>query len=867
MKSLFVTLLLGVVVGRVNSCPNTQECRCDTNPSELPTLYCAREGLTDVPQFSHTTLAFKEVTLAGNPITALPENSFKTTSGEGLNTKILDLSDTDITSINVAAFSGLESSLEVLKLHVKAMNSFPTQAIKDLKNLKQIEFKGFDFAQLPQNALSGLTNLEIVSFDTCQLTTLNSADFTSQVNSLREVYLIHNQFTTVPTQALSTLNQLVTLDLSENQIHTIPTDAFATMNALQGLALSQNGLNTITSGAFNGVEDTLKTLSLSNNNEGIVEADLSPVSVLRNLESLDLSYNSIESIPNQFFRDMSKLKTFSANRNKITSLSSQSFQGLGASFNKLSLHDNLISSIDTNTFAGLSSLKVLDLDNNQILGSTLDSNTFSGLENTLEDLSLTETGFTDLQWPSIGGLSKLKLLKLNRNSILRVPDNTFINLGQLQSLNLQANQISVVKQTSFKGLQFTLEKIFLDSNSIRTVGECVFYKYVRLTEIYLDSNPLHCDCQLQWLNDFIYNNMVPQTLFWQCDTPSNHNGKFFRDVPKNELTCTTTPVNQVCEDYTITTPTTSPTINTSPTIGYPLYLNITEVTDQSMQANWQVSDVSSLNGWQVKATDIASGEVHFEQVFGVNVRDCLINNLLPDTLYYVCLIPIMAASPPTVNSLLTPSCSSERTMPKGSGILSPENRLQVILGSVFGLVVVIVIVIVIVLCYVRWRNSRNPPVFKDDDGVSNDGSFVPQVGYQSKRFSKPKAHMLVNMNGCTPQEMERRLEGFTPEERDRILRLFSTTGASTLSVLSTQSLRYSHEPYGTRPGYINPLQTSQSHGRLYSGEYDEIPADTYDEIPADTQEGQTNGAYNIPFENEERPKSTGDILGGASSYV
>ena len=859
-KLLFLFVLLLYVINSVTGqCPNQKECECQQSPSGSAILYCARSNLNSVPPFQSTTLQFDEVTLAGNTITVIPANAFKAPApnGPGLNTKMLDLSDNQITSIDPMAFAGLESTLEVLKLHVNSMASFPTAAIQRLTNLKQIELKGFNFAQLPPGALSALTNLEILSFDSCRLTALSSGDFTSQVNTLKEVYLIGNRFTSVPSAALSTLNKMTKLDLSQNAIQVIQSDAFSNMNQLQELILSQNGVNTINTNAFRGIQDTLKILALSNN-AGIVEADLTPVSTLNNLEQLDLSYNSMRSIPNQFFQQMSRLVTFNANNNQISSITSTSFQGLGSSFQTLNLHDNNINIIGPDTFANLNGLKNLNMDN-QLLSGTYSPNTFSGLENTLESLSLSTTGFTQLHWSSVGRLAKLTSLKLSKNSIQTVPGGTFVNLGLLQSLNLQSNAISKLKQTSFKGLQFTLEKIYLDNNDIETLDECVFHKFQKLEEIHLDGNPLNCDCQLTWLHDFIYARN-PHVIFWQCSKPQQHAGQFFKDVPRAELTCVTTPTNTVCEDYTITTTTVKSTSPSSTTPGsYPLFLNISHVTAASMKASWQLYNTSNIQKWQVKCTDIISGQVVYDSTFPVNVMECSITNLDPSTDYSICVIPVMAAGSITIGQ----TCTSQTTMAEGGGLLSPEKRLPLILGIVLGVVIILIIIGLVIFCYIRWRNNRDPPKFKDDEGVSNDGSFVPTVGYQSKRFSKPKAHMLINMNGSTPQ-----LDGFTPQERDRILQLFSTSGASTISMLSTQSQRYTGEPYGRtlppRPGYLNTSRSEECL-RHDSGEYNEIPADTYDEIPHDKviEEG---GHYNMP-NDEDRPKSTGNILGGASNYI
>ena len=166
-------------------CP-TKECSCDTEGQDL-ILYCRSERLSIVPEFADTSYVFYEVTLSDNEITSLQDNAFKTTSGAGLVTEILDMSENPITYISDQAFAGLETSLKVLKLHVSGMTSFPTVAIQRLTGLKELHLKGFVITTLPTGALAGLSQLQVLSMDSCGLSELSETDFTSQVT----IYNIH----------------------------------------------------------------------------------------------------------------------------------------------------------------------------------------------------------------------------------------------------------------------------------------------------------------------------------------------------------------------------------------------------------------------------------------------------------------------------------------------------------------------------------------------------------------------------------------------------------------------------------------------------------------------------------------------------
>ena len=158
LLTLLVTSLLTLFSLTTAQCP-TSECDCTDDEK----LNCRNKELTSVPRFDDTTWTFTEVTLAGNDITALGSNAFKTASGDGLRTTTLDVTDNRITSIDDAAFAGLEANLQVLKLDVNAMTSFPTVAISTLVNLQELYLKGFNIADIPDDALSPLTSLRVVA--------------------------------------------------------------------------------------------------------------------------------------------------------------------------------------------------------------------------------------------------------------------------------------------------------------------------------------------------------------------------------------------------------------------------------------------------------------------------------------------------------------------------------------------------------------------------------------------------------------------------------------------------------------------------------------------------------------------------------
>ena len=123
--TLFVTSL--VLVGPVwTQCPSS-ECECHSSGD----LLCRAKQLSSVPTWQNTDDQFGLVTLAQNNIASLQANAFRTPNGDALSMRELDLTNNRITSINDNTFAGLEDQLEVLKLDVDGMTSFPAAIIYD----------------------------------------------------------------------------------------------------------------------------------------------------------------------------------------------------------------------------------------------------------------------------------------------------------------------------------------------------------------------------------------------------------------------------------------------------------------------------------------------------------------------------------------------------------------------------------------------------------------------------------------------------------------------------------------------------------------------------------------------------------------
>ncbi|NXT70967.1 LRRC3 protein, partial [Chaetops frenatus] len=86
-------------------------------------------------------------------------------------------------------------------------------------------------------------------------------------------------------------------------------------------------------------------------------------------------------------------------------------------------------------------------------------------------------------------------LKLDSNSITRIPSNAFRHLSRLEEIDLSRNAIEKIDRAAFKGVAAGLRRLDLSGNRIRSVPkEALLALKAKLR---LANNPWHCECALQ----------------------------------------------------------------------------------------------------------------------------------------------------------------------------------------------------------------------------------------------------------------------------------------------------------------------------------------------------------------------------------
>ncbi|XP_007435975.1 vasorin isoform X2 [Python bivittatus] len=112
-----------------------------------------------------------------------------------------------------------------------------------------------------------------------------------------------------------------------------------------------------------------------------------------------------------------------------------------------------------------------------------------GLPPDTAHLYMFESGIRSLSEDSFAGLSTLQLLDLSQNLISSLPRNVFQPLPGLYNLDLSSNQLQEITNESFHGLHL-LERLYLDRNRIQVIHPAAFDSLENLLELKLQDNQL-----------------------------------------------------------------------------------------------------------------------------------------------------------------------------------------------------------------------------------------------------------------------------------------------------------------------------------------------------------------------------------------
>lgn len=293
--------------------------------------------------------------------------------------------------------------------------------------------------------------------------------------------------------SLPPLPRLRLLDLSHNRIAFLDNHwVFEHLELLTRLSLRGNNLRTLKHGSFSGLQ-SLDELDLTDNSIKTVE--LHAFGGLNHLNVLRLGYNDLYELKRKWLLSMTSLRELYLQGNHISVIEENTFDKI-TSLLHVDLSDNALWKVSENGFLGLEQVKVLNMSENAFVDiPTQELRRLSTLDILLLDgnrlSALAEGDFNEVN------VSSLSLSFMPQLSV--VHKGAFSNLSQLRTLQLHDNtKLIFIHPLAFSGVPL-LHRLLLHNNQLSTLSESIRDSLPALDELHLYHNPLHCDCNLFWL--------------------------------------------------------------------------------------------------------------------------------------------------------------------------------------------------------------------------------------------------------------------------------------------------------------------------------------------------------------------------------
>lgn len=260
---------------------------------------------------------------------------------------------------------------------------------------------------------------------------------------------------------LSFYIQLRTLDLSVNKINVLGSHNFEYQNNLVHLNISYNEIVSLGKDTFKG---------------------------LQGLKALDLSYNRISFINKTAFRDTVHLELLVLSFNNITYFEDPEIFSTLKSLRILKLDNNQVLDVPSNVLSNLphQSLHYLYLNENLI--DTVIENSFPFTLTNLHTLSLSSNNIFSINESSLDTLRTLHTLDLSNNNLSVIPTKQLSKLNALVNLDLSGNNFSNIDSIAFKSL-FSLKSVKLNLiPNLESIDQRAFVDNVQLETVIINEN-------------------------------------------------------------------------------------------------------------------------------------------------------------------------------------------------------------------------------------------------------------------------------------------------------------------------------------------------------------------------------------------
>ncbi|KAM8752695.1 toll-like receptor 7 [Rhynchonycteris naso] len=289
----------------------------------------------------------------------------------------LDLSRNSIFFVKPSDFQHL-SFLRCLNLSGNSIGqTLNGSEFQPLVELRYLDYSNNRLDLLYSTAFEGLHNLEVLDissnshyFQSEGIT--HMLNFTKNLKFLKKLMMNDNDISTSSSRTMES-ESLRTLEFRGNHLDVLWRDGddrylnfFKNLITLEELDLSKNSLSFLPPGVFDGMPPHLKTLILVKN--GLKSFNWGKLQYMKNLETLDLSYNQLKTVPERLSNCSRSLKKLILHNNQIRLLTKYFLQG-AFQLRYLDLSSNKIQVIQKTSFPEdiLNNLEMLLLHHNRFL--------------------------------------------------------------------------------------------------------------------------------------------------------------------------------------------------------------------------------------------------------------------------------------------------------------------------------------------------------------------------------------------------------------------------------------------------------------------------------------------------------------------
>ncbi|VVC27182.1 Hypothetical protein CINCED_3A004293 [Cinara cedri] len=365
---------------------------------------------------------------------------------------------------------------------VTARSSMENQSFAHLARLRELELDSCKLAQWPAATLTGLNDLRNLTVRT-GVSDWPEADMTMEIAAGSFAHAV----------------RLERLDLSTNNLIALPENTFCQLPNLVYLNLSRNRIQDV--GDLGFKERTPPPPQpLISSHDDVYDVDpyqkkstAGPCPL--DVQSVDVSWNRITVIPSNGFGSLRRLAELRLAGNEISAVNDRPLGGL-AGLKIFDLSSNNIVSLPVDMFKDVAeSITQIYLQNNSI--NALSPNLFVNLYqlNSL-DLSYNQLSSKWINDNTFSGLIRLVTLNLSNNKITKLAPTIFHDLYTLQILNLAGNLIDFIPNDAFIQLH-NLDTLVLSNNKITEITPLALNGLHALTLLSLDGNRItdvHDDC-------------------------------------------------------------------------------------------------------------------------------------------------------------------------------------------------------------------------------------------------------------------------------------------------------------------------------------------------------------------------------------